>query len=68
MNRLREHRTKAGLTQQQVADQIGIEQVTVSQHELGSRGISASMLSRYAALYGTTLDALWTGAPEERAS
>jgi transcriptional regulator with XRE-family HTH domain len=59
-NSLRKRRTNLGLTQEAVAARLGIDQGTVSAHELGTRKIGAEMLARYAKLYECRMDDLYT--------
>ena len=58
--RLREARTAMGLTQEQVAEHLGVRQGRVSMLERGS-GTNPITLLRLAHLYGTTTDYLIGG-------
>lgn len=58
--RLRQARSELGLTQVQVAEQIGVHQGRISMLERGS-GISPITLYRLAQLYGTSTDYLIGG-------
>jgi transcriptional regulator with XRE-family HTH domain len=57
--RLRQARTDAKLTQEQVAKQLGRTQTWVSNSELGERRVDFVELEDFAALYGRSLD--WFG-------
>lgn len=50
--RLREAREACGLTQQQVAEKLGMARATIAQMELGNREVSSLELDRLAYLYG----------------
>ncbi len=50
--RLRRAREACGLTQQQVAERLGVSRATVAQMELGNREVSSLELDRLAYLYG----------------
>lgn len=65
MNRLREHRKRLGMTQAQVAEAIGCHQSRIAEHELGTSGISAEQLAKYAVLYGCKMDDLYQLQPEQ---
>lgn len=51
-------REKSGLTQQEVASRLGIDQSAVCQWETGKTKPRASLLPKVAAIYGCTLDEL----------
>ena len=51
-------RKNAGLTQKEVADQIGVDQTAVSFWENGKTLPRASLLSKIAMIYGVTVDEL----------
>nr|DAR15138.1 MAG TPA: Repressor protein CI [Caudoviricetes sp.] len=51
-------RKNTGLTQKEVADQIGVDQTAVSFWENGKTLPRASLLSKIASLYGVTVDEL----------
>ena len=65
--RLRELRERTGLSQTQVADQIGISRAYLSGLEGGHATPGIQTLSKLARLYGVSLDALhhdpWEGGP-----
>jgi len=65
--RLREARAASGLTQQQVANQLGIYQSRLSMMERGF-GANAIVLLRLAQLYGTTTDYLIGGEAASRSA
>lgn len=44
------------LTQQQLADQMGVARATISNYEVGRRAPHLSELKRFAAFYGVGLD------------
>jgi transcriptional regulator with XRE-family HTH domain len=52
LERLREARKAAGLTQAQVAERLGKQQSYVSKVESGERRIDPVELKRFAVLYG----------------
>jgi len=56
-NRLKEERSKLGLTQAQVADRIGRERQAVIHHEKGKE-LSTSLLKKYAKLYNCSVSYL----------
>ena len=56
--RLRTARRSAGLTQKQLADELGVESITVSRWERGATSPSLPRLRRIAELTGTTVSDL----------
>jgi Zn-dependent peptidase ImmA (M78 family)/transcriptional regulator with XRE-family HTH domain len=50
--RLRQAREGCGLTQEEVADELGLSRSTVAQMELGNRAVTSLELDRLAYLYG----------------
>ena len=54
--RLAQLRTDADLTQQQVADYLGMKQPQYSRYERGLRDVPTDVLIRLAQLYHTTTD------------
>ncbi|CAM5271964.1 helix-turn-helix domain-containing protein [Sphingobium scionense] len=56
--RIAQTRQAASLTQQQVADSIGIPQPQYASYEVGRRRVPVSMLPRLARIFKTTIDAL----------
>ena len=57
-------RKNAGLTQKEVADQIGVDQTAVSFWENGKTLPRASLLSKIAMIYGVTVDELLSDDPQ----
>ncbi len=66
--RLREARTEAGLTQDQVADWLGVRRPAIAEIEAGKRAVKSTELVRLAELYGKSLRWLIQGdeSAEER--
>ena len=56
--RLSSLRRKAGLSQQQVSEQIGIEPESISRIETGASAPSLARLRQFAELYGCSLEAI----------
>ncbi|MCR5295140.1 MAG: LexA family transcriptional regulator [Lachnospiraceae bacterium] len=56
MNNLKYFRKKAGKTQKDVADYLGLTQTAYGNYELGKRQINLDTLSKLADLYGVTAD------------
>lgn len=54
--KLQQLRKGRGLTQQQLADKLGVTRATVSNYEVGRRAPHISELERYAAFFGVGLD------------
>lgn len=54
--RLRELRYKAGLTQGEIAREIGITQQTYSNYEKNVRSMDAEMIKRFSEYYGVSAD------------
>ena len=54
--RLAAARHQAGLSQQQVADRLGMRRPAISEIETGERDVKALELDRFAQLYGVTLE------------
>jgi HTH-type transcriptional regulator, cell division transcriptional repressor len=63
--RLRAARDAAGLTQETVADRLGVKRTRVSEWENGTHRPGADVLDRLAGLYGTTVRDLLRGEPPE---
>jgi len=61
--RLRRAREEVGLTQQQVADWLGIRRPAVAEMEAGSRTVKSSELAKLASLYGRSLRWMAAGDP-----
>ena len=55
---LQEARTSRGLTQADIAPQLGVSRATIAQIETGRRSLKAEDLSRLAAFYGCSLSEL----------
>ena len=56
--RLRDLREDGDLSQQQVADYLGMKQPQYSRYERGLRDVPSDILIRLAGLYGTSVDYL----------
>lgn len=56
--RLRESRERLGMSQAQIAKELGISQSSVSQHEKGAATPSFKIIIRYADYYDVTMDYL----------
>ena len=59
---LREARQRAGITQKEIADHVGIAEVSYQRIEYGQRP-SLRTAIRIARTLGTTVEALWGGNP-----
>lgn len=59
--RIRNLRKQHGLTQEQLAEQLGIALNTVSRIEIGYRGISVDLAIELAVRFNTTLDYIFLG-------
>jgi transcriptional regulator with XRE-family HTH domain len=64
-SRIREARKLAGLSQAQVAKMLGLSRPSISEAEAGNRNVSATELSRLAAIYDVSLSWL-VGAGAEK--
>src|SRR5690606_4512636 len=66
--RLRQAREQVALTQQQVADWLGVRRPAVAEIEAGTRAVKSDELVRLAVLYGRSLSWLVEGevGPEEQ--
>lgn len=62
-SRLRQFREALGLTQAQVAQQLGVHRPTVSEIEAGRRTLTAEELYRLAAMYGVSVSDVLSEAP-----
>ena len=51
-------RTRAGLTQQQIADKLGLDHTAIAQYERGISTPNFKNLSKICEMLGTTLDEL----------
>ena len=56
MEKLKEMRLAKGLTQEEVAEKLGISQEVVSQYETGKRSIKLDLAKRFAELYECNVD------------
>jgi transcriptional regulator with XRE-family HTH domain len=56
--KLRSYRKEAGLTQQQVADAIGMNRSAYAYYEVGKSSPKLSVLKKISELYNTTVDKL----------
>ena len=59
--RIREYRTQMHLSQEYVADHLGISRAAVTQIELGKRRVSAEELAGFSQLFGVSADTLLHG-------
>ena len=64
-SRLQELRKARKLTQQQLADKMGITRATVSNYEVGRRAPHISELQRFAEFYGVGLDYFGVASTDE---
>lgn len=59
--RIKSLRKQHGLTQEELAEQLGIAVNTVSRIEIGNRGISIDLAIELAVRFHTTLDYIFLG-------
>ena len=59
--RIKALRKKNGLTQEKLAEQLGIAVNTVARIEIGNRGISIDLAIEVAVRFDTTLDYIFLG-------
>jgi len=64
--RLRSARENAGLSQGQVARELNVHRPTISEIEAGRRRVSADEMSRFAQMYGVSMD--WLTGTQERSN
>jgi putative transcriptional regulator len=64
ITRLREARQAAGLTQQQVADRLGVRRPNVARWESGTQLPRVDAALRVATAVGAPVDAIWVIAPD----
>lgn len=64
-SRLQELRKARKLTQQQLADKMGVTRATVSNYEVGRRAPHISELQRFAEFYGVGLDYFGVASTDE---
>lgn len=62
--KIKQIRIARNLTQQEIADSMGVKRNTVSQWESGTRNVSADQLIQYAKIVGVTLDYFNDVSPE----
>ena len=65
-SKLQEARTSRGLTQADIAPQLGVSRATVAQIETGRRSLNAEDLRRLAAFYGCSLSELRPPASDDQ--
>ena len=65
-SKLQEARTSRGLTQADIAPQLGVSRATVAQIETGRRSLKAEDLRRLAAFYGCSLSELLPPASDDQ--
>ncbi|RMG47818.1 MAG: transcriptional regulator [Acidobacteria bacterium] len=58
-NDVRKHRVLAGLTQQELAERVGVTRQTILAIEKGNYTPSVALALRLAAVFGTTVEALF---------
>jgi transcriptional regulator with XRE-family HTH domain len=66
--RIKEHRTRLGLTQTDLADKVGISYVQIGRYEKRGATPSAEVAQRLADALGTTADYLVSGTTDEAAT
>lgn len=64
--RIAQARKERGLTQQQLADALGISQQTLAHYEVGRVGVGAPMLPRLSELLDLSFDEILLGQPTVR--
>ncbi len=64
--RIAQARKERGLTQQQLADALGISQQTLAHYEVGRVGVGAPMLPRLSELLDLSFDEILLGQPTMR--
>jgi transcriptional regulator with XRE-family HTH domain len=60
----KQRRVKTGLTQEQVAEKLGVDRTTVSKWDVMSAMPRAELLPKIASLYGCSIDDLFVAATE----
>jgi transcriptional regulator with XRE-family HTH domain len=58
---IRAARGRRGITQDELAPELGVDRATLARYERGQRGMSAAMLVHLCHLFGESLDALLAG-------
>lgn len=66
MEHLRKIRREKGLTQEQLAAQVGVKRSLISKYESGNISPSLSQLEKIAAVLGVSVSELLTGSPENQ--
>lgn len=64
--RIASARKEKGMTQQQLADRLGVSQQTLAHYEVGRVGVAAAMLPKLAKLLDLSFDELLVGQPTIR--
>jgi transcriptional regulator with XRE-family HTH domain len=64
--RIAQARKERGLTQQQLADALGVSQQTLAHYEVGRVGVGAPMLPRLSELLDLSFDEMLLGQPSMR--
>ena len=60
--RLQDARKSVALTQQEVAEDLGLSRESLAQIEAGTRSVNSLEIVRLARLYGRSLSSIWRGA------
>lgn len=55
---IQEKRTEAGMTQQVLADRLGVNRSLIAQYERGSKVPTVTMAKRIAEIFGCTVDVI----------
>ncbi len=66
--RIKELRKEQGLTQQQLAEKVGVTYIQIGRYETGKSNASADVLQKVAGALGTTADFLMNGGNAEQLS
>lgn len=61
VNRVRELRTAAGMTQKQLADMVGVTVPTVSKWELNQRTLETERVIQISRIFGVPMDQIVSG-------
>lgn len=64
--RIAQARKERGLTQEQLAEQLGVSQQALAHYEVGRIGVASAMLPRFAELLDLSFDELLIGQPQPR--
>lgn len=64
--RIAQARKERGLTQEQLAEQLGVSQQALAHYEVGRIGVASAMLPRFAELLDLSFDELLVGQPQAR--